>query len=66
MAKTKAQLQKPECRFCRYHDPSGVCRRYPPVRDRTGDFSWPTVSSGSWCGEFQDRGAALDDMAKTK
>jgi hypothetical protein len=39
---------------------SGECHRYAPrplaMDGKGGEWYWPYLSAGAWCGEFQPRG----------
>ena len=49
-----------KCKECRYYDKTspgmGICRRYPPIEQRTMLSPGFAVVSGEydWCGEFRN------------
>ena len=58
-------VQQERCGACRFYlpntasnpkDPTGLCRRYPPLASGTElDSAWPVVSDLDWCGEYSEK-----------
>lgn len=60
-------MSEPKCETCRFwlreDECDGWCRRYPPLaltedatlRGAADAWSFPTVSTSDWCGEYQPK-----------
>lgn len=53
--------EEQQCQFCMYFKffsgANGVCRRTPPLGNRTGEsntWQWPMMGVDEWCGEFKE------------
>lgn len=51
-------MNKRSCDTCeflgKYNDDfHTVCRRYPPVKNKSDRECWPSVYPSDWCGEWQ-------------
>ena len=56
------------CKTCTHfstvpYNPTGSCRRFPPVVSPGGTWGWPVMTADLGCGEYQAAESAPSDLA---